>query len=104
MADYAQQPALSVAGDSLASPQAILAEGFAHHRAKRLDEAEHCYRKVLELVPEHAESLHHLGLVLHQRGQSEQGLELIRQALTRNPQSPNIHFNLSTILRHLGRT
>jgi protein O-GlcNAc transferase len=85
------------------SLRALMTQGFEHQRARRLVEAERCYAEVLGKNPEHAEALHHLGLVRHQQGQSDVAVDLIRKAIALNPRTPRFFFNLSTILRKLGR-
>ena len=46
----------------------LLAATQADHQAGRLDEAESGYRRLLETDPDHADALHLLGVVRHQRG------------------------------------
>jgi predicted TPR repeat methyltransferase len=67
-------------------------------RNGELDKAEQVYAAVLELVPEHVDALHFLGVLAHQRGQSERGIALIRRALARAPGSAGMHNNLGNIL------
>lgn len=80
-----------------------LAEGFAHHRAGRLAEAERCYADVLDESPQDAEALHHLALVRHQQGRGGEALELLQRALALDATQPRYHFNLATILAAQGR-
>lgn len=72
-------------------------------RTGDLDAAERLYHAVLELVPEHADALHFLGVLEHQRGQSERGIELIRRALRRAPGSAGMLNNLGNILYEVDR-
>jgi predicted TPR repeat methyltransferase len=67
-------------------------------RTGDLDQAEQLYRAVLELVPEHVDALHFLGVLAHQRGQSERGIALIRRALAGAPGSAGMYNNLGNIL------
>src|SRR5882672_4974938 len=39
-----------------------------HHRAGRLQQAEAIYRQIMQDVPNHADAIHHLGLIAHQTG------------------------------------
>ena len=48
-----------------------LQKGLSHHQSGRLNEAESIYRNILRVDPEHADSLHLLGVVAHQRGRHE---------------------------------
>jgi len=72
-------------------------------RTGDLDGAERLYGAVLELVPEHADALHFLGILAHQRGQSERGVALIRRALARAPGSAGMLNNLGNILYEVDR-
>lgn len=72
-------------------------------RTGDLDGAERLYHAVLELVPEHVDALHFLGILAHQRGQSERGVELIRRALARAPGSAGMLNNLGNILYEVDR-
>ncbi len=42
------------------------------HRTGRLPEAEELYRQILAVAPDHAEALHHLGVV------ADQGVTILR--------------------------
>ena len=77
--------------------------GVRCQRTGDLDGAERLYAAVLQLVPEHADALHFLGILAHQRGQSERGVELIRRALARAPGSPGMLNNLGNILYEIDR-
>ncbi|MFI5400251.1 MAG: tetratricopeptide repeat protein [SAR324 cluster bacterium] len=85
------------------APATVMAAGFEHHRAKRLEQAQACYEAVLRAQPMHAEALHHLGLVRHQQGRSQEAVDLIRQAIQRDGTNPRFFFNLRTILNAMGR-
>jgi predicted TPR repeat methyltransferase len=72
-------------------------------RTGDLDGAERLYDAVLELVPGHVDALHFLGILAHQRGESERGVALIRRALARAPGSPGMLNNLGNILYEVDR-
>ena len=74
-----------------------------HHRAGRLGDAEALYRQILAGQPNHAEALHHLGVIALQSGQPETALEWIRQALTIAPANPAAHSNFAEACRTMGR-
>src|SRR5438876_2417184 len=65
-------------------PQAIDV-ALAHHSAGRLDQAEHIYRQVLAVAPQHPDALHLLGVIAHQAGQHQAAIELINKAIQINP-------------------
>lgn len=53
--------------------------------------------------PNHAAALHFLGLLLHQTGRSEEGLDFIEQSVTLQPQNADFLNNMGTVMRDLGR-
>jgi predicted TPR repeat methyltransferase len=97
--DIAGQPGEAVE----LSVQEALGLAVRCQRTGDLDGAERLYGAVLELVPEHVDALHFLGILAHQRGQSERGIELIRRALARAPGSAGMLNNLGNILYELDR-
>ena len=48
------------------------------HQTGYLDNAETLYRRILAAAPDQSDALHFLGVLLHQRGRSEEGLAFIR--------------------------
>ncbi len=76
---------------------------LAHHEAGRVDLAQALYRSILSRDPNHAESLHLLGLIIAQAGEPGVGAEMIMRAMILVPgQAP--HYNsLATAYRLLGR-
>lgn len=81
----------------------LLASAHQHHTTGRHDDAEHIYRRVLELDAEQPDALHLLGVLALQRGQAERALPLIEQALARRPAEPSFHLNYGNVLFALGR-
>jgi len=73
------------------------------HRAGRLDEAEGLYRQILAREPDHAESLHLLGVIAHQGGHHETAVDLIGKAIARNNGVADFHCNIGNALQVLGR-
>ncbi len=73
-----------------------------HHNANRLAEAENIYRKVLEKTPNQEIALHHLGLILHQKGESKRGITLIEKALSIKPDYEYALNNIGKIYLDLG--
>ena len=76
--------------------------GEAYKGLKRLDEAERCYRKALELNPGFAEVCSNLGNALKELGRFAEATEIYRQALTINPKFTLVHFNLANVLQDMG--
>jgi tetratricopeptide (TPR) repeat protein len=73
------------------------------HRAGRLNEAEGFYRKILAREPDHAESLHLLGVIAYQGGHHEAAVDLIGKAIRRNDGVADFHCNIGNALQALGR-
>jgi tetratricopeptide (TPR) repeat protein len=73
------------------------------HRAGRLNEAEGLYRQILAREPDHAESLHLLGVIAHQGGHNEAAVDLIGKAIARNDGVADFHCNIGNALHALGR-
>jgi tetratricopeptide (TPR) repeat protein len=76
---------------------------LAHQRAGRAADAERICRQILVIDPDHAQTLHLLGLIEHQSGRSEIAIKHIREAIARNGRDPAFHHNLGNILRGQGR-
>jgi len=74
-----------------------------YHQAGHLAEATRLYRQVLTLDPHHADSLHRLGVLAHQRGQNDVAVGLIANAIAQNDRVPAFHNNLGTVFRAQGR-
>lgn len=80
----------------------LLDEAVQHHQASRVERAEALYRR-LAVNPNHAQSLHLLGLAAHQDGRHEAAAELIRWAIAINGAVPEFHDDLGSVFQLLGR-
>jgi tetratricopeptide (TPR) repeat protein len=79
-----------------------LDRGLAHHRAGHLQKAEAIYRAVLARQPAHADALHLLGVLAHQRGAHAEAVTLIDRAIQVAPRTATYHVNRGEALRALG--
>jgi len=79
------------------------AAAYAHDQAGRRDRAEALYRKVLQKAPDHADVLHLLGVIAHERGRHERAIQLIRRALAIMPDFPAARANLGSVFKAMGR-
>ena len=87
-----------------AAPAAALQEAIAAHEAGDLEAAARGYAAILQREPHHAEALHLLGVLAHQRGDHAAALERIGQAIAIRNDIALFHFNLGNVCAALGRT
>src|SRR5947209_4151281 len=83
--------------------QQALERGRGLHQAGRLNEAEGLYRQILAVDPNHADGLHLLGVMAHQRGYHGHAVDLIGKAIVRNSAVADFHCNFGAALHALGR-
>jgi predicted O-linked N-acetylglucosamine transferase (SPINDLY family) len=88
---------------TMPSTSEALQTAYAHHQAGHLREAEEIYRRILQAEPNHADSLHLLGLVAYQVGRAETAVELIGRAVGLRADQPVFRGNLGEALRACGR-
>ncbi|MBF0358322.1 MAG: tetratricopeptide repeat protein [Magnetococcales bacterium] len=74
-----------------------------HHQANRLAEAEHIYRAILQVSPNHYGAQHHIGIIINQLGKHEESLAFFTKALELNPGYAEAHNNMGNALSSLGR-
>jgi tetratricopeptide (TPR) repeat protein len=82
---------------------AFFGQAVEHHQAGRLQQAEAAYRRVLEIMPDHADSLHLLGVIASQLGRPDLAAGLIGNAVRLQPFAPDYHNNLGLALNALDR-
>lgn len=80
----------------------MLIEAVGHLQAGRLAEARAGYKALTAAEPRNPLALHHLGIVEHQLGRSEDGAALIRRALALQPGNAHAHSDLAVILMALA--
>jgi predicted O-linked N-acetylglucosamine transferase (SPINDLY family) len=78
------------------------AEALEHHQAGRLDAAAALYRAILAREPNHADSLHLLGLITAETADPIAGITLIRRAMSLDPGQAPHHNSLGHAYRRLG--
>jgi tetratricopeptide (TPR) repeat protein len=91
--------AISPVGPALPSVDAAL----VLHRQGALAAAARAYQDLLAVDPEHADALHLLGVLAHQRGDSAQAVELIHRAIGLRPSVAAYHANLAEVYRARGQ-
>ena len=67
------------------------------HQAKYLDEAEAIYRMILDQVPNNPDALHFLGLLMYNRGDRDQAIELMNKAIAVFPEYADAYNNLGNL-------
>lgn len=82
--------------------QTMLDTALSWHGQGRLQEAEELYRQILAVDPNHADSLHLLGMIAFQSDDCETAATLIRRAIAINPRAASYHSNLGNVLRQQG--
>src|SRR6476660_5330130 len=85
------------------TPQELFGQAVVHHQASRLDLAERIYRQILAADPNHADSLHMLGVLTGQRGKPAEAVEMISRAIRLRPDAYEPYTNLAAFLAQLGR-
>jgi tetratricopeptide (TPR) repeat protein len=70
-----------------------------HHLA----EATLIYAGVLDVAPQHPDALHYTGLLAHQRGRTDEAIDIIGQSLELSPNQADWHSNLGIVLQSDGR-
>jgi len=79
-----------------------LQDALACHRRGDVSTAERLYRDVLGDAPRNFDALHLLGVATATRGDLEQGIELIRQAIEVDPSQASAHFSAAQFLLAKG--
>jgi tetratricopeptide (TPR) repeat protein len=82
-----------------APQQQLFNQGVAAHRAGQLGAAAQAYQALLQQCPNHADSLHLLGLVCQASGDNHTAITLVRQAIAVNGNVAAYHFNLGVLLQ-----
>ncbi len=72
------------------------------HKQGKLDQAELLYRQILDEMPDHADALHLLGVVAHQRSQFGRAVKLIQKAVQLAPDAGAYYCNLAEACRMAG--
>jgi tetratricopeptide (TPR) repeat protein len=87
----------------MATISEALAIAIRHHQAGRLQVAEQIYRRILQVEPNHADAMHLLGVIAHQKGAHEVAVEYIGRAIGLKGSLPAFQVNLGTAYSALCR-
>ena len=77
-------------------------KALALHQNGEFEKAEEIYRTILEIQPNHSDSLHLSGLLCHQKGETDTAMEQIHKAIQIDPTRPNYHNNLGIVFQERG--
>ena len=91
-----------VAARGSQSPAELYQAGLHHMQAGRHLDAQICCKQALAADPDHADSLHLMGILCHQMQQYDHALEWISRAIRQNPR-PRYLSSLGSTLQSLGR-
>lgn len=97
---YQRQPKSNILASST-QIQAKFEQAVALHQAHRLVEAEKIYLKILKSQPQHADSLHLLGVIEMQAKNFERALYLIDKAIAYDANNADSHYNRGIVLQEL---
>lgn len=79
--------------------RADIQQAISLHRAGNLAQAEQIYQGVLAGNPDHVEALHFMGVLHHERGESERARASIEHAVALAPDYADAHNNLGNVLK-----
>jgi tetratricopeptide (TPR) repeat protein len=68
-----------------------------------MDEALASFRRVLQILPDHAGAQNNVGLILAQQGKSEEAIGLLQHLLRTKPDYADAHHNLGMAFQEQGR-
>lgn len=77
----------------------LMSEATAAQEQGDSDQAESHYRRLMALYPRFPDAWHYYGLLLHQRGDHERGLEFMHRAEKLDPDNLIFLLNLAAVLR-----
>ncbi len=80
-----------------------LAKALQYHQTGQLNKAEEIYKRIIEVNPDHSESLHLLGVIANQAGKNDIAVELINKAIQHNPGNSIYYNNLGNALKDQNR-
>ena len=92
----------SVRAPTKTTPAALYEAGLRHFRAGRQLDAQTCCQKALALDPEHADTMHLVGLLSLRAGDHDHAVEWISRAIRQAPKTDYL-TNLGTALLNQGR-
>jgi protein O-GlcNAc transferase len=77
-------------------------KALQYHQSGQLEKAQEIYRKILEINPDHCDSLHLLGVIANQVGNNDMAVELIGKAIEINSKEPIYYNNIGNAFKAQG--
>ncbi len=93
----------TISAASIASAQvsAKFQQAFALHKQGRLAQAQAIYEEILNMQPEHFDSLHLLGVIAAQTKNPDRAIKLFDKAIGIKPDYAEVHKNRGLVLKEL---
>ena len=76
---------------------------FQHHKKNNLQAAEKLYKQILEIEPDHVESIFHLGSLSVQTKNFDRAKQLLNKTIQINSNHVKAHKNLGITFQKLGK-
>ncbi len=89
-------------GSTVSGADQAFQRAFARHRSGDRAGAEEGYRAILVHTPEHARTIHFLGLLKHEAGEGKEAVALLRRAVRLDPENAMYLSNLGVALDRIG--
>ena len=74
-----------------------------HHQKNNLQAAEQLYKQILEIEPDHIESIFYLGSLSVQTRNFDRALQLLNKTIQIDPNHAKAHNNLGTTFQELKK-
>ncbi|MCP4348131.1 MAG: tetratricopeptide repeat protein [Desulfobacterales bacterium] len=81
-----------------------LRKALQYHRSGQLQKAEQTYTNILEIRPDHADSLHGLGVIACQAENYDAGIDLFKKAVQIKPDFADAFYNMGGVLSIQGKS
>ena len=75
----------------------------SHLQEGRFEQAEQGFQQILDEMPNHADSLHLLGIIAYRRNELSRALDLIKRAIGMDETKPHYYFNHGLVLHKNGQ-
>lgn len=82
----------------------LLQQAISHHQQGRLQQAEDCYVKVLQIDPRQFDALHLIGVIAKQRGDAQSALNFFAKAIAVDARQAKVHCNLGATFQEIGES